>query len=223
VSLAALRPRVIDEIRDDNAVIVNPAGLNQLIADAVVLYSTTRPRQVVADIAGTGAFDYALPAGWVDGWSKLLLVEYPAGQREPEFVDPLDWEIYRSPSGAVLRFKADTPLAGKTIRVTFTAQHTVAESTTSVPTADFTGLVYLAAAAGCEQLASRYANQASSTMMADSVDQNPLSKQYSERAKRYRTLAQSLVPVQEQTSEVAPAGGQTSWADESFPLSHPQR
>lgn len=222
MSLSLFRPKVKLLVRDGAAVLADPADYDFSLQEAVKRYSRTKPRVVVEDIAGSGAFDYALPASWSDEMSRVRSVEYPAGDREPHLVDALDWQLYRAPAGTQLRFLSATPIAGETIRLTFSALHSVAEASTTVPAADHDVVVYLAAAIACEQLSSHYSNAGDSTILADSVDHKSKATEYALRAKRFMGLANELLPVKTQ-GEIRAAGGETSWGDEAALLTHPHR
>ena len=202
--------------------IEDPAGYDQHIRNAVKAYSRKRPRRAVTDMAATGAFDYGLPEGWVDGTqesgSSLVSVEYPADQRPPSVVLLRDIEIYRKPGGPVLRFRELTPDAG-VIRVEWTAPHTIDEEGTTVPESDFDTVAYLATAAACEELASFYANQSNATAGLDQVDHGSKSGDYAKRAQRFAAMAATQLPDLE-AETIRAAGAETSFAANSNPLSH---
>ena len=99
MSLALLRPKVQRFVRDEGGVLLDPDDFDLALQEAVKRYSRAKPKRWVEDIAGSGAFDYDLPATWDDEFSRLESVEYPAGKREPEMVDALDRTLYQSPSG----------------------------------------------------------------------------------------------------------------------------
>lgn len=212
----------VERLVRDGAGVLGPADYGQYLLDAVKRLSRVEPREVVQDIAGDGSFDYDLPAPYDPAFSTVLLVEYPAGEREPSYVDKLDWRIYTAPSGAKLRFLADTPAVGETIRVTHTALHELDGDSTTVPEARQDAVVLLGAGISCEALASHYANTGDSLIGADSVDHASKAKEYSGRAKRFIKMADELLPVPEQGS-VRAASDQTSVAEDRGFLTHPER
>lgn len=196
-------------IRDD-AGILTPADLDFAIGEAVKRYSRAKPRVVVADLEGEGNFDLPLPAEYSEGISEVREVEYPVGRRERSLVDRLDWAIYRTPLGLVLRLLEDTPEVGESVRVTFTALHTVGDST-SVPAGDQDAITLIGASLACEALASHYSTAGDATIAADSVSHGGKASEYAMRAKRFMTMATDLVPLPERGT-VAAAGGETSIA-----------
>ena len=212
----------VERLVRDGAGVLGPADHDQYLQDAAKRLSRVEPRRVVADVAGDGSYDYTLPDPYDPSFSEVIEVEYPAGQRDPSIVDRLDWTVYRTPSGPALRFRADTPAVGETIRVTFTALHTIEPDATSVPSARQDAVVLLAAAIACESLSAHYSNTGDSMIQADSVDHKSKAAEYASRAKRFMKMADELLPVAEQ-GEVRGAGGQTSLADDQPFLTHPRR
>lgn len=220
MDLATFRADVGKMIRD-SAGILQSADLDFAIQEAVKRYSRIRPRVVVADLAGDGSYDYDMPAAFDPDLGQLKEVEYPAGEREKRVVDELDWTLYRSPAGLKLRFLAHTPEAGETIRVTFTARHTVDAVSTTVPEPDHDVITLVSSGIACESLASHYSNAGDSTIQADSVDHRSKAGEYATRAKRFMAMADELLPLKQ--GEVAPAGGMTSFGDSQGWLTHPAR
>lgn len=214
--------RAVERLVKDGAEILTTPDYDFHVSEALKRYSKAKPRRVVADIAGDGSYDYDMPDPYDPDFGRVLEVEWPAGRREPSIVDALDWRLYRSPTGMKLRFRADTPAAGTTIRVTFTALHTVTESTTSVPAADHDVIHLIAAALACEALSSHYANAVDSTILADSVDHKSKASEYAARARRFAKMADELLPVPEQ-GVPGPAGGVASIGEDEVLLTHPER
>lgn len=221
MDLPTFRQKIAVLIQDD-AGVLEAVELDALIDSAVRRYSRAKPRVVVADAAGDGGFDYDLPAQFDPEWSELRRVEYPAGRREPSYVDKLDWTLYEDPTGVKLRFLADSPKAGETIRLTFTALHTVDASSTTVPAADHDVIELLGAALACEALASHYSSAGDSTVLADRVDHKSKAAEYALRAKRFAKLAEDLVPLPDK-DDVRPAGAETSFGGDAGFLTHPER
>lgn len=221
MSFDALRPKVKTMVRDSGGVLLDP-DLDQALLDATRRYARTRPRRVVADIGGTGEHDLALPAGWADDYSRIESIEFPIGEREPSLIDELDYAIYHEPAGPVLRLLADTPPVGQNVRVRFTAPHTIAAATTTVPAEHHDVLVLIASAIACEQLASHYSNIGDSTIIADSANHSSKASEYAMRAKRFMALANELLPIKEQ-GETRAASSETSLGGDEWLLTHRTR
>lgn len=212
----------VERMVRDGGGVLGPADYDQFLQDATRRFSRVAPRKVVVDVAGDAGYDYTLAAPFDAEFSKLLEVEYPAGQRPRSMVDRLDWTLYTAPDGTKLRFLADAPAVGETIRVTHTALHTLTSDGTTIPEAHQDVLVLLAAAIACEALASHYSNAGDSIIGADSVDHRSKASEYSTRAKRLMKMADELLPVPEQGA-VAAASADLSIAQDEPWLTHPRR
>jgi len=220
-NLSEFQAAVERHVQDD-ANVLDAADYQQHLEDAARRLSRIEPREVVLDIAGDGGFDYALPAPFDPDFSRVLQVEYPAGRREPEYVDHLDWTLYTDPAGTALRFRYASPAAAEVIRVTVTASHEITAVSTTVPVARQDAVVLIGAALSCEAIASHYSNTGDATILADSVDHKSKAGDYAKRAKRYMELATELLPVAVQ-GEVQAGSGTTSLAESRNFLTHPER
>jgi hypothetical protein len=118
--LAALRQRAIDR--------------------AIKTHSKKKPRIIVEDEAGTGAFDSVLStalASWNSDISMINSVEYPVDDtnNDIDLLDAEEWTVYEKTSGKVLRFNS-APSTGNSFRVTYTALHTCTQAACSVDAND---------------------------------------------------------------------------------------
>jgi len=160
------------------------------IAAAAKKYSSHRPRVVVEDEDGTGAFDYALTllADWSEGFSAIQSVEYPVDDTDETaaILDAGDWTIYTKPAGKCLRLFNDTPAATEDLRITYTALHTCTDTACTIPAADEEAVQILAAAYFCDMLAAYYAQTQDSTIAADAVDHKSKAGEYAARGRTYR-------------------------------------
>jgi len=164
------------------------------IKKALETHSKYRPRRIVEDVSGADAFDYALASlsCWDADFSRILSIEYPvdeAGTAVNE-IDNEDWTIYEKPTGLFLRFLGLMPETGKSIRLTYTARHKMAEEdpepACTVPAADTEAVQALSAAYFCRMLAASYAQDQDSTIAADSVDHSSKRREYEAQAAKYR-------------------------------------
>ncbi len=177
------------------------------IAQAIKVQSKNRPVSVVEDETGNGGFDYALTllASWSEGFSVIKTVEYPVDDTD-EAADILqddEWQIYQKPSGKVLRFLEDKPLATESFRVTYTALHTCTDQACTVEIFDEEAVQSLAAAFFCEMLATYFAQNQDSTINADSVDHKSKAQEYAARARTYRKIYFDHLGIKE--GETTPA------------------
>lgn len=159
---------------------------------ALKKYSGHRPRIVAEDEAGNASFDYALSllADWIEGFSTIKSVEYPVDDTEAaaSILQEDAWQIYRKPSGKVLRLLEDTPEATESLRITYTALHTCTDAACTVPSYDEEALQILAASIFCDMLAAYFAQTSDSSIQADSVDHKSKASEYAARARAYRKM-----------------------------------
>jgi hypothetical protein len=130
-TLASLNAKVLTRIQDSDSLLTS-AQRDDAVHHAARTYSTHRPRTMLADLAGDGTnYDYTLPATWATGLSSLKSIEFPAGSREPEYLEAEDYTLYQSTSLLTkLRFLTSTPQSGQSARLTFTAPHRVSLGST---------------------------------------------------------------------------------------------
>lgn len=154
-------------------------------------YSSARPLRRITAIAGDSAtFSWLLIAaaesgvvfpGWVDGFSAILALEYPAGERVPVYLDKEDWAVVQTATGFELRLLVNTPQTGKTLNAVFTVPH--AADATTVPDVDFFGAADLAASLAARRLAALYAQLGDASVGLDAVNYQSKSGSYHELAR----------------------------------------
>ena len=199
-------------LQDDAAILTTPEK-DLFIGQAVKIYSRYRPLEKAGDIAGSGAHTYNLPTGFVDGFSAIKSIEYPQGTQKPEMIPLEDVALYRSPTAIQLRFLKISPVVGKTARVSFTAQHTVDVTTSTIPASDEDAVASMAASLGCQALATHYAQTQDATLSADAVDYKTKSSEYSALAKRLKAIFLESIGVKEDDITV-PASGTRDWGSD---------
>lgn len=209
VTMALWRGAVERWLQDDAQRIDHAAGgdLDSAILMAVTRYSGTRPRVVSAVASGTGtAYDFSLPSGWVDGFSRLVRVEHPFGatngSRAPHVVfdaadpnAPAEVEIVRVDATVEkIRFLTLTPASGTgNVLLLYTVPHAVTATASTVPVYDEQAVAVLAAAYACEMVASKYAETKDAAIAADAVDYRSRSREYADRAERLLKIYDSHV------------------------------
>lgn len=207
-----------------------------LFGEAVAQYSRRRPRRTFFDKLGDGAtFDVALPDGtlysgapaWVEGFSAVVAVEFPQGEREPVYLDAEDdYVLVPREAPTSLRLTQVTPTATQTLRVFYSVPHTVTDSLLTTPTADDDLLVNLTARNACLALAGAAADAKDSTIAGDSVAYRDIAQRYQALAKDYARL---LPPEfrEDPESTVPAASGWVDWdvraQSGAEPVWHPRR
>jgi len=182
------------------------------VAEAVVYYSKGHPRQSVYDYAGNGStYDLSLPADWDEGFSRIMAVEYPLGEREPVYLDSDQYMLYRTASGCTLRLLHDTPAQGETVRLTYTLPHSLTETADTIPPSHFDAVVYWAAALMCREFASKFMHTQDPTMSADSVDYHSKADEASRLARQFELLYYKHLG--EEANSDSKLRAATGWAD----------
>lgn len=214
------------QVLQDDAQHISTTERDAFIAEAVIVYSHDRPREIVSAIVGAGTYEYSLPDGWIEGFSVALGVEYPAGNQIPNFVDESQWLIYQGTAGKKLRFLGYEPTTAETINLKYTVLHTVDTSTSTVPDSDQDAVVNLAGALACYALARKYAQSLEPAIGADSVQHLSKSGEYAKRGKELEALYRKhIAPGEDKAPPAASVTGDwdslAGWQDDR--LTHPKR
>lgn len=199
------------------------------ISLAMKEHSRYRPQVKVEDEDGDGGFDYAVTdlEFWSDGFSVIKTVEYPVDDDDetPDVLKDNEWRMYETPAGNFLRFLENVPTSDEDFRVTYTALHTCTDSACTIKDFDEEAVQSLAAGHFCHLLSTYYAQTQDSTINADSVDHGSKGREYSARAKTFRSIYFSHIGIKEGQ---APAASVTrdqdsipSWRTDR--LTHPSR
>lgn len=176
-----------DRVRDVGAKLTEDQR-RRAIETAITRYAQVRPVTEIQDYPGNGvAYDFALPLDWHEGFSSVPdgRIEYPAGAREPVYLERTEWIFYRGASGLVIRLLRTTPQTGETLRLLYTKPHRVDAVGSTIPVLDEGAVADLAASIGLRSLAAHYANTQDPTIQADVVN-------YRSKAQEYTTLADKL-------------------------------
>lgn len=219
--------RIAEKVPGVSAVELTAAQVASNLIQALREYSRVAPKLVVVDISAANNYDYPLPSGWVEAFSAITRVEYPAdvNQNPEDNVIPVEkYGVYQNASASTLRFYQIAPASG-IIRVTYTIPHTVVTAASSVYANDSDAVCSLAAAACCFDLARRYAQDNDSFITADSVDRKT-------KSEKYLSLGKSLVNEYaihfglDKDAEVMAASGSKHW-EIDYPgktdqLTHPE-
>lgn len=188
-----LQPLVKRYVKDNAGKLTEPGDYDAFIGAVLNgRYSQDRPFVKAADYAGDGStYALVLPAGtgtpavygWIDGFSTIVSIEYPTGNRPQTFLDQRDYVVdFISATVKKLILSDTTPATGKTLRLRYTTQR-VAEADVLATDAD--DFCKLAAAACCRALAGYYAQTSDASLSADVVNYRTKSQEYTTLAKEY--------------------------------------
>lgn len=73
--------------------IVTDTQIQEQIDAAVTQYSKDRPRKKRFEVQGNAEHEYALPSDYVQEFSSIDAIEYPAGQQVPEYIDENEYYV----------------------------------------------------------------------------------------------------------------------------------
>ena len=100
MSTLTLTNAVVDNIIKNDATTatddqLDSTEVNACIAKAVEEYSHDQPYVKLDMRIGNSEHELALPSDWVDGFSDILTIEYPAGSQEPSYIDENNYEVVK--------------------------------------------------------------------------------------------------------------------------------
>ncbi len=217
----------IRRLIQDTAEILKLDELENFIVEALSYYSKDKPYRAIHDITtGDGStYQFALPDEWVQDFSYILSIEYPAGEQVPVYLETGDYTVYQLTSTSYkIHFYSTVPGSGKTARVRYTLSYTLA-TIGNIPGQDQDAFCLLSAALCCYAIARYYAQTSDSLIDADSVDYRSKGDEYARRGKELAQRYSNFMGKKEGTPSAA--GGTKDWdTDYSFGgdfLTHPRR
>jgi len=141
---------------------------------AFAVVSGDRPYEIVATLTGNGVLYDLTLTSWEDRWSRVIRVEYPAGEKEPVYLESRDYLVL--PGTTTFRLRSAVPATGETAKVTYAARWPVPTDTASVdkiPTPWFEAVAALAASDLLRTTAVEWARQSSAQVAGFTVDRDP--------------------------------------------------
>lgn len=200
----------------DGAQVLSDTDVDSIVVATLEQFSKDCPYIKVSDISGDGGYDYSLPTSWQDGFSSIKKVEYPAGEREPVYLEPEDWIIYDNGISKKLRLLNHTPTASEMIRLTYTIAY-LQTTIDNIPAGYQDAFCNLAASICCEAIANYYTQASDSTVDIDSIDYLSKSGDWGSRAKRLRKLYEIFLSNREGLKAASATGdwdNRPSWGDD---------
>lgn len=221
VTVQQIRLQAYAFVRED-AGRLKPDDWLQYIDQSAKHFSRDRPLEAVIDIAGDGGFEYELLnlPRYSPTFSFIRKVEYPIGKQRPEILDPSDVVVYHEPGTAPtysptpkLRFLSRSIKAGDNFRVSYTVQHKLSETESTIEDADLFLIALLAGHYAALGLQAEFARAQEPTLDIDSVDFNSKSQSYAQLADKL--LARYADLVSGKTDGAATAVSRTKDYDSS--------
>lgn len=164
------------------------------ITPALSQFSADRPYQDVAETAGAGTSYLDLPAEWVDGFSRLVSIEYPARQNPPEYLDETTFTVVRDPATVatkVILLTTVMPTASEWVRIEYTRPWPTPTATASVDKVNdvaFSAVTALAASYVLEHLASQAARRRDGALPSDWAGGSERARDLHNIARGYRDI-----------------------------------
>jgi hypothetical protein len=173
-TLATWEARVQSLLANPPVTVLPVGDIDRHVYAAVRQFSLDRPRATYADFTGDGSsYQFAVPPGWVAGFSWVGAVEYPQGERPPVWLDLAEVQTYPSDdSPTYIQLNLTTPASGKKARVFYSIPYPLPDpnaSTDLVPDTSFEYVAKLAAAGGARQLAARAAANVTPTFPSATI------------------------------------------------------
>lgn len=168
--------RVEHLVRDDGNVDVSVLQVEAAgVLPALGQYSVDRPYEDVTESAGAGSAYLDLPNGWVDGFSRVTSIEYPARRNPPVMLDEQAYAVVRDPTTVatkVILLNGYTPAATEYVRVAFTRpwpEPTADATVDKVDDVAFNAVTALAAGMVLDHLAAQAARRRDGALPTDFV------------------------------------------------------
>lgn len=229
----AIQPVVKLLVNDKAGKLTDYADYDTLIAQAIKgRYSQDRLLVKAKDYSGDNStYAFEMPAatgnpavyGWIEGFSSVVSLEYPAGERPQVFIDPREISIdFTSATAKKLILSETTPSTGKTLRLRYTTRR---EVEADVLLTDVDAVVKLSASLCCRALAGLYAQTSDPTLSADVVNYRTKAQEYTTLADKFEKDYQAQLGSEKEST--APASGNVNWDSRlqsgyDF-LTHPRR
>ncbi|GAH61384.1 unnamed protein product, partial [marine sediment metagenome] len=140
------------------------------------------------------------PTDWIDGFSKIESVEYPAGDQEPQMMDEELFRLYHDGTTEKIRFTEDEPSSSQTFIVAYTLPHTLDADDNTTYGADFQALCHLATAIILLAMANKYTQSSEPTIAASAVAFRDKSDRARAVAKEQFVLYDKAMEKKEETS-----------------------
>lgn len=203
-------------IDDEN--IMPQATRQDIVPAAVERYGHDRPEDVTTDVTGDGGRYYGITASlasWVEGYSTITSIEYPAitiaSDDVPVYLDNDDWDDdYWVADTRYLFLPNHAPASTETMRIRHTVPYVETSGEYNIPARDFYALGHLLASMYCQSLAIRYSKTTDSGIAADSVGHTSRAGEFSARARELEKVYLNHMEL-DKDQDLRPAGEFINW------------
>lgn len=181
---------------------------------ALRTYSVDRPRVVAYYYSGDGTtYDFPLPSKWINGFSRVVGIEFPANEQIPSVFETIDYELRESVLGVqpvqFIRFRVNVPESGtNNVQLFYTTHHEFSSEYSTIPANDLDAVLWLAASYAASALSARGAGSIDSSMSADVVNYRDASSKWASVAKMLKDMYLNRVVSPDSAS---PVGSTENW------------
>jgi hypothetical protein len=212
-SYSQIETEVRDLVQDDAGHLGETQWL-QAIRTATRFYSLKYPYKQEVKLNDSSspaldgsAYDFALPSDFLDEFSVVKTVYYPAdetGETElPALTEGEDWIVIEKDGSKSLRLLVGAPAASEVLRYWYTTIHTLYGGTTTIPNESGSDMVmYCAASIACFMIAAKTSKTQHPGIAADTIDYQSESERWRQLGNEYAKLSglQDVMESQAKTS-----------------------
>lgn len=150
------------------------------LEEGLAILASDRPREITQTFNGDGdTYDFNLTGtgddAFIDRWSQIVYVEYPAGQRIPVYLEARRYMVL--PASDTVRLLVDTPTTGTgNVKITYTARYPYPTDTATdddVPGAWFEAVAALCASRAARDQAVAFARKQSAHVAGQQYERDP--------------------------------------------------
>ncbi len=153
------RAKVAAIIRDEAEIDVRFDQVDGALAAALAEHSRRAPAERVVEVAGNGTAYLDTPAGWINDYSTVMAIEYPARQDPPTMLATDRWDdrarSLTDVTARKIRLVGYTPTVSEFVRLWFLGAWPTPTSTAAddlLSDLDYEGVAFLVAAYACDNL-----------------------------------------------------------------------
>jgi len=149
------------------------------VTSAIAVFSRYRPKLVTEEVTvTTPGYEFSLPTSWVNEFSRVDSVEYPAGQNPPAMLRSDNYFLYRTSTGLKLRFSYQ-------VQDKYIITYTTLWTESGLSTYDAESVAILASALICDELAAKYAGSIDDVVQTVSGLWKTKSREYMDARKNF--------------------------------------
>lgn len=207
----------------DNGVVPDATQFD-IVGAAVERYGHDRPDDTVTDVTGDGGRYYPIVASlssWVEGFSKITGIEYPAitiaSDDVPVYLDGDDWDDNYKVAGTRYLFLPNhAPSASESMRIHYTVPYVATAGSYNIPARDFYALGHLLASMYCRSASIRYSKTTDSGIAADAIGHTSRAGEFANRAQELEKIYLNHMEL-DKDQDLRPAGEFIDWNTDTGP------